>query len=163
MSHRVVIHDASVLIDLAAGGLLADFAGLGWHSETTHFVLQEVQGDPRLADWVTEQLHVTVLSEMELIELRLSASKGLSIADLSALYLARERKGVLLTNDNKLRRAAGSAKVRYQGILGIMACLHQERICSGSRLDEALDAMLAAGARLPPRDCELHREIWRRG
>lgn len=163
MSHHVVIHDASVLIDLAAGGLLADFVRLGWHSETTHFVLQEVQGDPRLSDWVTEQLEVTVLSGEELIELRLSASKGLSNADLSALYLARERNGILLTNDSKLRKMAAAANVRYQGILGIMVCLHREQICSGQRLDKALDAMLAAGARLPPRDCELHREIWRLG
>ena len=163
MSQRVVIHDASVLIDLAAGGLLPDFGRLGWESETTQLVLKEIQGEPRLLDWVSRHLQITVLSGDELIELRLSASKGLSNEDLSALYLARGRSGTLLTNDNRLRRQAEAANVPYLGILGIMRHLHEARICTGKRLCEALDAMLEAGARLPEKDCESHRAGWRLG
>jgi predicted nucleic acid-binding protein len=163
LSQRVVIHDASVLIDLAAGSLLEDFGRLGWSSETTHFVLREIEGDPDLADWVHRHLRITVLSGEELIDLRLSASKGLSNADLSALYLARGRSGTLLTNDNRLRRQAEAANVPYLGILGIMRHLHEARICTGKRPCEALDAMLEAGARLPEKDCESLREGWGKG
>ena len=163
MSRRVVIHDASVLIDLAAGGLLGSFVRLGWHSETTDLVLQEVQGDHTLSNWVGEHLQVTALSSENLIELRLSASKGLSNGDLSALYLAQKRQGTLLTNDGKLRKAAEAAKVPYQGILGIMTCLHEAKICSGKRLCQALDEILAVGARLPPKDCEERRATWSEG
>lgn len=163
MSQRAVIHDASVLIDLAAGSLLEDFGRLGWSSETTHFVLREIEGDPDLTDWVYRHLRITVLSGDELIGLRQSASKGLSNSDLSALYLARERNGTLLTNDNRLRRQAEAARVSCQGILGIMRHLHEARICTGKRLCEALYAMLAAGARLPEKDCESLREGWRLG
>lgn len=164
MSTRAVIHDACVLIDMAHGGLLADFTRLDWASSTSNLVQLEVATDPRLEAWLGRHVEVCVPDGGELAEvMRLHrAEPRISPADASALLLARKLGATLLTNDRQLRRLASSGDIAVLGVIGIMDCMHERSIRPGPTLCHALDRMIAAGARFPADECSLRRERWRR-
>lgn len=164
MSTRVVIHDACVLIDMAHGGLLADFTRLGWASSTSNLVQFEVATDPKLEAWLGRHVDVHVPDAVEMADvMRLhKAEPRISPADASALLLARKLDGTLLTNDRQLRRLASSGDIAVLGVIGIMDCMHNRSICLGPALCHALDRMISAGARLPADECSIRRERWRR-
>lgn len=160
----VVVHDSSVLIDLAAGGLLEAYLELDFKTITTDFIVHEVSKDSRpIATWLRTHAEIQSYTNRELGELMASKAlhhPGLSLPDTSVLYLAKERKALLLTNDQRLRKTALGMEVEAHGVIMIMDRLHQHEKLPGHALSASLRKMLEAGARLPANVCEKCFKEW---
>lgn len=106
---KVIVHDASVLIDLVTADLLAPWFGLGSETIVTSLVWREINRKSqkeKLQPYVEKGLlKVTPLpAEMfaEVVALRGDLSLDISIEDTSALYVAMSRKGILQKAAGKL-------------------------------------------------------------
>ena len=158
----VCVHDANILIDLAKSGLLASYAKLGWTTHVPDFVVREVRQD--VEQWIhsgTFRVRAFDGSELtDILELRSRHSRRLSLADVSALFLARELDAPLLTGDGVLRNAAREDGVVCHGFLWILDKLELAGEAPAF-LAERLEAALANDARLPPGECERRLTRWR--
>lgn len=127
---KLVVQDASILIDLALSETVEAWFATGIETWTTELIYpREIdRPDQRslLSAYVSaEQLKVKSFGETELEELHLLKSKigrGLSLADVSVFALAKQfgSTTVLATGDQTLRKAAERERVSACGILGLM-------------------------------------------
>jgi hypothetical protein len=173
---KIVVHDASILIDLALSKTVeAWFAG-GVETWTTDLIYPAEIGRPDQqalfgAYAAAGKLQVRALSPQELEELlvlRPKLSPGLSLADLSALKLARMMgpDAILATGDRLLRATAEKEKVQACGILklfdimvdGMPGC---SPVLPPSVAIEKLRAlMLHPECRLPAEPCAQRIKAW---
>lgn len=161
---RIVIHDASVLIDLHRCGLLEAWLTGGVEAVTSDLVMLEMtQPLKELGD--RGLLHVEQLGASGLLALRQfqeSRPRSLSLEDCSVLSLAIRMDAALLTGDADLRKAAESESVEVHGLLWVL-----DELVSGARLSPvraaaALHELLKdPRARLPRAECNVRMERWR--
>jgi predicted nucleic acid-binding protein len=157
-----VIADASVLIDLMLGGILvqASRLELGWAAaDTTVDELDEVAGTVQ-AVLALESLELS-LGQVEEAEALAAQNRPLSLPDCHALVLARSEGALLLTGDQKLRRAAERCGVDVHGTLWLLDEMLAACALTPQRAAEALTRMRRAGSRLPETDCEERLARWR--
>jgi len=146
----LLVADANIWIDLDAGGLLREaVAALGL--ETTDFVLHELVqrslGERIRSMGVTEH-SLTPRQVVEVMERRREDNHP-SIADYSALILASTLKVGLVTGDKHLRTAASRAGVEVHGVIWVVERLVDDDGLDKTRAANAVEAMVARGARLP--------------
>lgn len=110
---KIIIQDASVLIDMADCDLLDAWFGLGFDLRTTSMILREVTRKSqkvklqRYLDNGQLGIEKTSGEQMsEIVALSRALSSRLTIEDVSALYVASKIGGVLLTGDKRLREQA---------------------------------------------------------
>ncbi len=126
---KFVVHDASILIDLALSKTVeAWFAG-GVETWTTNLIYPAEIGRPdqrALFDAYAsaKKLQIRDISPREveeLVRMRAELSFGLSLADVSALNLAKTlgEGAVLATGDKLLRTTAEKKKIKACGVLGL--------------------------------------------
>ena len=149
---------------MAAGVLLETYLELGFKTITTDLIVHEVSKDSKfIAAWLRTHAEIQSYTGRELGELMASKAlhhPGLSLPDTSVLYLAKERKALLLTNDQRLRKTAIGMEVKVHGVIMIMDLLHEHEKLPGPALSESLRKMLEAGARLPANVCEKRFQEW---
>lgn len=168
-SGRVVIQDASILIDLVNGGVLGAWFRLGITTVVTDFVLGEVQDGPQWAQIepmvdagmlevasVPDADAVQWYSEMQ----EISQAQGVSIADASTYLYAIKHRVPLITGDGKLRAISLRAGLEVRGILWILDELVAATLVNGKAAANALCAILDAGAWLPQEECEQRLQAW---
>ena len=104
---RVVIQDASILIDLAEGELLTAWFSLGIETLTTSLVWREVtrrshKSQLKKFTKIDKLDIISINAEVmtEIVVLKHSLPAALTLQDASVLHLADKRQGVLLAGDD---------------------------------------------------------------
>ena len=119
---RVIVNDASCLIDLRKGGLLEVVCDLQWQHLDDHGVITYDLMPDEVAEAVALREH----------------HRSLSANDCFCLVAARACRGILLTGDALLRRVATEKRVRVHGVLWVIDELIAVGACPTSLLVEAL-------------------------
>lgn len=162
MPAKILVSDTNIWIDLHRSGLLEIVFELPHQFVTTDFVWRELRKPP--GHQLTELgLTVETIDGEQmgtLFQLRQTLNNS-SLADVSCYFVARETGWTLLTNDGALRKSGRHAELDVRGILWILDELERCGICSATRLTEALETMLEAGARLPRGECQRRLSRWR--
>jgi predicted nucleic acid-binding protein len=159
---RLVVTDANIIIDLAAGGLLEEMFRL----PGVEFCVPVTLYVEELADYygVLPALGLNVMTQSDedvaYVEI-LSARFRAGINDLFALALARSLKCALLSGDQALRAAAEAERVEIHGTLWLIERLLDVGLVSVERVTTAYDAMRQDGSRLPWADVQLQIRRWR--
>ena len=161
---KIVIHDASVLIDLDRCGLLETWLAGGVEAHTSDLVMLEMTQP--LHDLVARGLlRVCHLNTAELIELtafQARQPRSLSFEDCSVLSLAIKMEAALLTGDADLRKAAEAESVEVHGLLWVLDELVGSSHLPPVRATIILQELLKnPRARLPKQECNARLERWR--
>jgi len=167
---KIVIQDASVLIDLADADLLDAWFGLGFDLRTTSLVLREISRKNqkiKLQPYVANgQLQIESSSGevlAEIAKLHATLSTRLSIEDVSALHFADKLHSVLLTGDRRLRLHAEERGIETHGLLWVFDMLVARGALLPGAAADHLEKLLERGtSRLPLHECELRIRRWRR-
>lgn len=154
---RVIVNDASCLIDLHKVGLLPAMLTLPYRFIVPLPIRYSEMLDLTAGDW--RQLNDCGLETFELqAELvgeavRLTQENpGLSANDCFCLVTARHvRDGMLLTGDRRLRRVAQAAGLRVHGVLWVIDQLHANGLYGASGLRAVLEAWRGDRAVFLPR------------
>ena len=140
MSHRVVVSDSSVLIDLERGPLFAAAFALPFEfcvpDLLYHLELQPFGGD-RLLSMGLKIIDLDGAGVVQATGYR-RAVPALSLADAFALALAQRTGSTLLTGDARLRRLAGDEKVDCHGVLWLLDWMFNERTATPQQLHDGL-------------------------
>lgn len=157
MNRRVVINDASILIDLNKLGLLEALASLPmtlwipdliWFSE-----LLSISDETK--DQLTAAFQVVELDGVQVVQAQtiMSADLRLSYADCSALALAAATpRSILLCSDRLMRSTAQNLSLEVHGIFWLFDQLVEHRIVARPRILKALLAIQADPTIRLPRD-----------
>ena len=167
---KIVIQDASVLIDMADSNLLDAWFGLGFDLRTTSLILYEISRKNqkiKLQPYVMNgQLKIEsssgeVLSEIA--KLHATLSSRLSIEDVSAIFFAGKLESVLLTGDKRLRQHAEERGIETHGLLWVLDILVARGALLPGVAADRLEKLVERGtSRLPLHECELKIRKWRR-
>jgi predicted nucleic acid-binding protein len=162
---RVAVKDANVLIDLVDADLLASWFRLGIETHTTDLVRHEV-ADPAQRQVVDRfvsagLLHVEPLSARQLADVSDTARRlKLSLADASALALAKELRATLLSGDRALRRVAAAEKVDVRGVLWVFDKLVARGELATATAAARLRGLQRKGNFLPADECAGRLARW---
>lgn len=77
-----------------------------------------------------------------------------------AVSSAKQKGLPLLTGDGQLRKQAAKDGIEVRGALWLLDQLVEHQIIATAHAAAALQAMLDAGARLPPAECEQRMVVW---
>jgi len=161
---KIVVQDASVLIDLAVGDCLAAWFSAGIETHTTALVLSEVEQDVRRFVR-TRKLQVFQFEEKELLELLVFQSRHssrLSFEDCSVFYLAEKLDGILVTGDKALRNAAAESGREVHGTLWILDVMVDIKALTPLQAAASLKNMTQMNPRLPKTECEERLRRWKK-
>lgn len=150
-----VVVDASVLIDMHWGDLWDGFFSLPVVWSTTDLVADEVRGPSVAVLRARYGFRVDVISGAGVAEVArlMAVYRQPGFRDLSALYLAKHKRGCLATGDRHLRQAAEAEGLTCFGSLRILDDMVNLRLVVPGRAAEALTTMLAHRSRLPMGRC----------
>ena len=162
---KVAVKDACVLIDLANGGLLDAWFQLGIETFTTDLVLRQVKTEQQwqaVSPFVKiGALRVETLSGSEIERMSESLGGiGMGVEDQSVLFLAIERKAILITGDRRLRIEADKCQVDVRGLLWVLDELVAKAVLAPALAALKLQSMRQQGARLPDDECQKRVQSW---
>jgi putative PIN family toxin of toxin-antitoxin system len=165
---RVVVQDASVLIDLGAAELLDAWFSLEIETLTTSLVWREVNRrtpKAKLRQFARDdRIHVVAVGAealSEVVRLKMDLPRQLTLNDASVLHLAVARKAVLLTGDQTLRKCAESRAVPVHGLLWLLDHMVAEEALSPGTAARKLELLCRLNPRLPKGECEALLAAWR--
>lgn len=144
----VIVNDASCLIDLRKGGLLAAICELPYRLVVPLPIRESEVLDFSQAQWrdldnaglITHDLKPEEVGQALDLKKRHPA---LSANDCFCYVTALAHRGILLTGDALLRRVAGDNGLRVHGVLWIVDELATGRVCPTGLLKKALKAWQA--------------------
>lgn len=162
---KVAVKDACVLIDLANGGLLDAWFQLGIETFTTDLVLRQVKTEHQwqaVSPFIEAGLlEIETLSGTQIEQMsRTLGGLGVGIEDQSVLFLAIERRAMLITGDRRLRIEADKCKVEVRGLLWILDELVAKAAVAPALAALKLQSMRQQGARLPDDECQNRLQLW---
>lgn len=152
----MLVADANIWIDLAAGDLLPVALASRLDLATTDLVLHELTRGAlgeRIAAGGVVVHQLDGAQVLQVFTLRNKDARS-SVADYSALVIAQHLGATLLTGDSHLRRAAVAAGLEVHGTLWIIESLLGAGFLGGADAAHALGQMISAGSRLPAREIE---------
>jgi len=171
---KIAVKDANVFIDLESMGILDLWFQLGHETITSSYVVMELEegkhlnalaciraGQVREEEITPEEMEdrfQTLWSELE--------ESGLSITDVSVLYLAMREDAMVISGDRRLRVEAGVRSVEIHGTLWILDQLVEAGILVASVAADRLEALISlTGSErrfLPLTECGERIRLWRR-
>jgi len=156
------VADANVLFDLRNGRILTDIAALPYRFIVPDAVFAELDAPLRS---MVQSLGFEIGSlegetVLEIYTLRPEHPR-LSVADLFALFVARDRRAMLLTGDTRLRRLAEIRGLVVHGTLWVLDELYAQGTLNGQGALAALERILALGGRLPANEYQKRRLQWK--
>lgn len=173
---KFVVHDASILIDLALSKTVDAWFATGFETWTTNLIFpgEIVKPEHRVlfvAYASANKLRIKELTPTELedaVRTRARLSMGLSLADVSALTLTRSLgpDAVLATGDRLLRATADREKITACGILRlfdvmVMGAKGRPGILPPTVAIEKLRGLMQLPeCRLPADRCEEKLKAW---
>jgi predicted nucleic acid-binding protein len=163
---KLVVNDASVLIDIIDARLFDEFLQLGIYFHITNLVLNELEDEyePPVAEsirnetFIAHNLTAKELSEID--KLKKSLPGGISQPDTSCLFLAKKINATILTGDKAIRRAAIHHKVKVHGSLWVLGQLIEASIITKKTAAKRLVRLMDVNPRLPKRECARLLERW---
>lgn len=161
VSGRLYVTDANIWIDMDKGQIIDKALRLPLRLAAPDVIIHELKNpDGKLL--VQAGLRVLELSGSEVYLTYELAQRypAPSRADIFALALALSRKGILITGDKSLRKAAMKEEVPVRGTLWVLDEMIRHGIARPVECTEALDKMLKAGGRLPADECEKRLRKW---
>jgi predicted nucleic acid-binding protein len=167
---KVIIQDASVLIDMADCDLLDAWFGLGFDLRTTSLVWREVNRKNqkiKLKRYVDEGRFgveaVGAQALTEIVQLQASLSARVTLEDVSAIFFADKLQSILLTGDKRLRQHAEQLGIETHGLLWVFDTLVARGALLPGVAADRLEGLIERGtSRLPLHECELRIRKWRR-
>lgn len=175
---KFVVHDASILIDLALSKSVEAWFATGVETWTTNLIYPSeiVKAEQRVVydAYVTaKKLKIKALTPHELEELvrtRAKLSMGLSLADVSALSLTKTLgpDAVLATGDRLLRKTADRERVKACGILKLFDVMvegtkeHPAILPPTLAIEKLRGLMQLPECRLPSDRCDEKIKAWSR-
>lgn len=172
---KVAVKDANVFIDLESMGILDLWFQLDYHTMTSSFVVVELENgghDNAVASICAGQVTEGIISMEEMMgefdRLRLECEPlGLSIADVSVLFLALREDAILLSGDKPLRTKAKLRSVEVHGTLWIMDQLVEAGLLSRQLAAQRLSKLLSRTGKeqryLPRAECQSRITRWQKG
>lgn len=160
---RLVVTDANIIIDLAAGDLLEAMfrlPGIEFHVPDVLYGEELAERYGRLVGLGLKVIPLPAEAVAEVRRLRESYRRA-SVNDLFALVLARRLDCALLSGDRALREAAREEGVEIRGTLWLIELLVQARLIAVDRAEAAYEAMRMDGSRLPWDEVEAQVQRWR--
>lgn len=160
-AQRVYISDTNIWSHFRHGGLLAELFALPILFASTDFVLDELP-DGEAAQLQALGLVVEALNSDAVLALSALTAEhnNSSLADVSCYFVAKQKSLPLLTGDRQLRKQAVKDGLEVRGALWLLDQLIEHQVIATAHAAAALQAMLDAGARLPPTDCEQRMAAW---
>lgn len=167
---KIVIQDASVLIDMADCDLLDVWFGLGFDLRTTSLVWREVKRKNqkiKLKRYVDDGRFgieaVGAQALTEIVQLQALLSSRVTIEDVSALFFAGKLESILLTGDKRLRQHAEERGIETHGLLWVFDTLVARGALLPGVAADRLEKLLERGtSRLPLHECGLRIRKWRK-
>lgn len=160
---RLIVTDANIIIDLAAGDLLEAMfllPEIEFHMPDVLYVEELAERHGRLPGLGLRVVHQPADAVAEVERLR-QRYRRTSINDLFALVLARRLGCVLLSGDRALREAAAQEQIEIRGTLWLIDMLVQAQLITASRAEKAYEAMRLDGSRLPWEEVRVQVQRWR--
>lgn len=150
MSPPLLISDSNILIDFDCCGLLPKVFDLPFE-----FAVPDVLYIEELAEQHAElpAMGLRVIRfgpdvTVDIMRLR-RKYPSTGFLDITALALARSLDAELLTGDRQLRQVAEAEQQRVRGSVWLLESLVEHKVLKPGQAIDALDAMKAAGRRLP--------------
>lgn len=161
-THSKCVADANIWIDLHRGRLLDVAFDLPFRWLAPDLVINELEKTPSGTELVKRGLQSIELSgaEIQTVAQLSLTHRRLSIADLSALLLAKNQGIMLLTGDGKLRQLARREGIECHGILWILDEMVGLGVLPSLQAANALQSILEAGSRLPAKACDRRLKGW---
>ncbi len=164
----VVVNDANILIDLVKLDLLPHFFSLDVAIHTTNLVLEELNTSQQLAlqTYVdNKRLTIYDCTDFDLLQIgSIGLSKPtLSIQDCSALWLAQNLNGLLITSDNKLRKTAKDKNLNVHGHFWVFDRLYESKLLTGAEAKGKLNELCSIVNRklsLPREEIDKRNKNW---
>ena len=154
------IIDTNVVLDLAAGGLAECFGGMGGRVEMADIAFEELPSYKAHAARAGIDVVELTRDEMDEMGRIMRETPGLSAPDVAGFILARNKRALLLTGDQRLTKYALSGGVQVHGTLWLIRQMWSAGLLSAGDAEGALARMLAQGRRLPEMEVEaLRREL----
>lgn len=161
----VTINDANVVIDVLELDIAEKFFSLNIRFHMTSEVYEEIRYSyPSLEAFVSSGvLSIDTINNFDLFYSVKKEKRQLSDADCTALVLASELNGILLTSDNNLRKTAGKHNISIGGHLWIFKQLVDANILSPTEAITLLDRLNIINPKLglPQKDKENLIAEWR--
>ncbi len=165
---RLVVQDASVLIDLGTAEMLDAWFDLEIETLTTSLVWREVNRrsqKARLKHYAKDErikiVPVGTEALSEVVKLKLDLPPSLTLNDASVLHLAMTNNATLLTGDQNLRKCAESRNIPVHGLLWLLDYLVTQRAITAPVAVRKLEMLCRLNPRLPKVDCEEMLKKWR--
>lgn len=166
---KVIVHDASVLIDLVTADLLELWFTVGFETVVPSLVWREInrksQKEKLQPYFEKEFLKIAKLPAETFAEVALMRNElnpDISIEDASALYVAISRKAVLLTGEKTLREHAKGHGVEVHGLLWVFDILVERgKLLASVAADRLENLLVRRASRLPKDECLQRIRKWR--
>jgi hypothetical protein len=162
MSRRACCIDANILFDFVAGDIFDPLFLLPFDFHTSDIVAYEISGsysENLLASLGLKILTLNDAESLEILVLKQNHS-GLSVEDISVLFLSRKHSTMILSNDGLLRSLADASLIEYHGTLWLLEEMIQNGILRPQESASALRLMLAKKRWLPRPECEELIKKW---
>ena len=158
----LAIQDANILIDLHHTGLLENYFALENDTHTTDLVLQEVRHDVKShIDSGALQVKSFTAAELEaLLAFKATQPSSLSLQDCSVFHLAIEKKAILLTGENTLRKCAKQAGIEAHGVIWLFDLMVEQKVLTPAAAHKAMEKLIATNTRLPLDECHKRLRKW---
>lgn len=158
---RIYISDTNIWSHFRHADLLAELFALPLTLASTDFVLFELpEGEADLLIGYGLQIETLDSTEISQLEALKKAHGNSATADVSCYLAASKRQRPLLTGDGQLRKQAEKDGLEVRGALWLLDQLVANGIIATAHAAAALQAMLDAGARLPPAECANRLTSW---
>lgn len=156
------VADANILFDLRNGRVLMDITALPYQFIVPDAVITELDDPLRRViqnlGFEIGGLEAAVVSEIYSLR---SEHSQLSVPDLFALFVARDRQAMLRTGDTRLRRLAEIRGLVVHGTLWVLDELFARQALNAPDALIALERIIALGGRLPASECQKRRLQWK--
>lgn len=162
---RLIVTDANIIIDLAAGDLLETIfllPEIEFHVPDVLYVEELAERHGRLPGLGLKVVSQPAEAVAEVQRLR-QIYRRASINDLFALVLARRLGCTLLSGDRALREAAECEGIEFRGTLWLIEALVQGQLIAVDRAEAAYEAMRRDGSWLPWDEVRAQVRRWRVG
>ncbi len=153
--------DTNILIDFHRGGLLGALFALPLSFVAPDVIAAEMERPDGQA-LLAQGLQSISLSgeEVAVVAALATVHRRPSVNDLFALVVARAEGAMLLTGDGALRELAESEGTTVHGALWLLDELVRLEIIGPKKATQSLERMLAAGSRLPQKECRRRMRRW---
>lgn len=161
---KLAVTDANIFIDLHHSQLTANLFSIDLTIYTTLEVFDELNGDQQLTlmrwaktgEFIIHKFEITDLDALE----NFNMTRKLSFTDHTVIYLAEQLKSIVLSGDNKLKKACLKRNIKAHGILWVFDQFILKQLITRKHALEKLKALMQFNKWLPLDECNKRINDW---